>query len=78
MFWVAFGAGLGAATAIVTTRWTRKQVQKASPQAIAREAKGGVADLSRFVAASLDEGRRAADAREQELRTQYGLDQTHR
>jgi hypothetical protein len=75
LFWVSFGAGLGATTALVTTRWTRKQVQKASPQAIAREARGGIADLSRLVAGSLDEARAAADARERELRSRYGLDE---
>ena len=75
LFWVSFGAGLGATTALVTTRWTRKQVQKASPQAIAREARGGIADLSRLVAGSLDEARAAADAREVELRSRYGLDE---
>jgi hypothetical protein len=75
LFWVSFGAGLGATTAIVTTRWTRKQVQKASPHAIAREARGGLADLSRLVASSLEQGRRAADERERQLRVQYGLDQ---
>jgi hypothetical protein len=74
LFWVSFGAGLGAVTAIVTTRWTRRQVQRASPQAIAREARGGFEDLSKLVASSLDEGRRAADERERQLRAQYGLD----
>jgi hypothetical protein len=75
LFWVSFGAGLGATTALVTTRWTRKQVQKATPQAIAREARGGIADLSRLVAGSLGEARAAADARERELRSRYGLDE---
>jgi hypothetical protein len=75
LFWVSFGAGLGATTALVTTRWTRKQVQKATPQAIAREARGGIADLSRLLAGSLDEARAAADARARELRSRYGLDE---
>jgi hypothetical protein len=78
LFWVSFGVGLGATTAIVTTRWTRAQVQKASPQAIAREAKGGLADLGKLVSSSLEQGRRAADARERELRARYGLDEAHR
>jgi hypothetical protein len=77
LFWVSFGAGLGATTAIVTTRWARRQVHKASPQAIAREAKGGLTDLSRLFASSLEQGRRAADERERQLRAQYGLDQSH-
>jgi hypothetical protein len=77
LFWISFGVGLGATTAIVTTRWTRRQVQKASPQAIVREARGGLVDLTQVVAGSLAEGRRAADARERELRARYGLDQAH-
>ncbi len=67
-FWVAFGMGLGAATAILGTRWTRRQVEKAKPKAIAREAKGGILDLTKLVAASIDEGKRAMDEREAELR----------
>lgn len=67
-FWVAFGAGLGAVTAILGARWTRRQVEKAKPKAIAREAKGGILDLTKLVAASIDEGKRAMDEREADLR----------
>lgn len=72
---VAFGVGLGAATAVIASRWTRKQAKKAAPATIAREAKGGLLDLSKLVTASVDEGRRAMDARERELRETYGLDE---
>ena len=75
LFWLAFGVGLGATTAVVTTRWTRTQVRKAAPQTIAREARGGLLDLSKLVASSVDEGRRAMDERELELRQRYGLDE---
>jgi hypothetical protein len=75
LFWLSFGVGLGAATAVVTTRWTRRQVRKAAPATIAREAKGGLLDLSKLVASSVEEGRRAMDERERELRTTYGLDE---
>jgi hypothetical protein len=27
LFWVAFGVGLGAATAVMASRWTRKQAK---------------------------------------------------
>ena len=77
LFWVSFGAGLGATTAIVTTRWTRRQVQKAAPRAIASEARGGLADLGRLLATSVAQGRRAADERERQLRARYGLDEAH-
>ena len=75
LFWVSFGIGLGATSAIVASRWTRKQAHKAAPKTIAREAKGGLLDLTRLFTSSVEEGRRAADARERELREQYGLDE---
>jgi hypothetical protein len=78
LFWVAFGVGLGATTAVVASRWTKKQARKAAPATIAREAKGGLLDLSKLVASSVDEGRRAMDERERELRERYGIDETHR
>ena len=45
LFWIAFGVGLGATTAVIASRWTRKQAKKAAPATIAREAKGGLLDL---------------------------------
>ena len=68
LFWVAFGVGLGAATAVSATRWTRRQAARPKPAAVAREARRGLLDLSKLVAASIDEGKRAMDARETELR----------
>jgi hypothetical protein len=78
LFWVSFGVGLGAATAIVTTRWTRRQVKRAAPATLAREARGSLLDLSKLVAASMEEGRRAMDEREHELRDRYGAGEPHR
>ncbi|HEV8089251.1 MAG TPA: hypothetical protein VGQ50_11360 [Actinomycetota bacterium] len=78
LFWVSFGVGLGAATAIVTTRWTRRQARRAAPATLAREARGSLLDLSKLVAASMEEGRRAMDERELELRHRYRADEPHR
>lgn len=75
LFWVAFGVGLGATTAVVASRWTRKQARKAAPATIAREARGGLLDLSKLVASSVEEGRRAMDERERELRERYRVDE---
>ena len=41
------------------------------PAAVAREAKGGLLDLSKLVAASIEEGRRAMAEREAELRAEH-------
>jgi hypothetical protein len=72
-FWVALGLGAGATGAVIASRWTRKQVERAKPQTLAREAKGGLLDLSRLVAESIQEGRRAMDERERELRAQHDV-----
>ena len=72
-FWVALGVGFGAAGAILVSRWTRRQVQRAKPAAIAREARGGLLELSKLVAESVEEGKRAADERERELRAGHDV-----
>ena len=67
-FWVALGLGAGATGAILVSRWTKRQAARVAPQTIAREARGGILDLSKLVSESIAEGRRAMDEREAELR----------
>ena len=67
-FWVALGLGAGATGAVLASRWAKKQARRVAPQTIAREAKGGLLDLSKLVAESLAEGKQAMDQRERELR----------
>ena len=74
-FWVALGLGAGATGAVIASRWTRKQAQRVAPQTIAREAKGGLMDLSKLFSESIQEGKRAMDEREAELRRDAGLDE---
>ena len=66
-FWVALGLGAGATGAVVASRWARRQANKVKPTTLAREAKGGLMDLSKLVAESIEEGRRAMEEREREL-----------
>jgi hypothetical protein len=40
---------------------------------IAREARGGLLELSKLVAESVEEGKRAADERERELRAKHDV-----
>jgi hypothetical protein len=72
-FWVALGLGAGATGAILASRWTRKQARRVAPQTIAREAKGGLLDLSKLVSESIQEGKRAMDERESELLREAGI-----
>ncbi len=68
LFWVALGLGAGAAGAIVTLRFARRQAERVAPSRLAREAKGGLMDLAKLVSESVAEGQRAMRDREDELR----------
>jgi hypothetical protein len=69
-FWVALGLGAGATGAVLTSRWARRQANKVNPATLAREAKGGLMDLSKLVAESIEEGKRAMEERERVLRAE--------
>jgi hypothetical protein len=68
LFWVALGLGAGAASAILATRFVRKQTAKVAPANLAREARGGMMDLARLVSDSLAEGKAAMHQKEDQLR----------
>ena len=69
LFWVALGLGAGAASAILTMRFVRRQTGKVAPAALAREARGSMMDLAKLVSDSLAEGKAAMQQKEDELRT---------
>ena len=48
----------------MASRWTKKQAQRVAPQSLAREAKGGLLDLSKLVSESIQEGKQAMAERE--------------
>jgi hypothetical protein len=70
-FWVALGLGAGATGAVAASRWAKRQAAKVAPAAIVREARGGMLDLSKLVAESMAEGRRAMAEAEAEARAEY-------
>jgi hypothetical protein len=70
LFWVALGLGAGAASAIIASRFVRKQTAKVAPANLAREARGSMMDLARLVSASINEGKVAMQQREIELRSE--------
>jgi hypothetical protein len=67
-FWVALGLGAGATGTVIASRWTKKQAKKVGPAALAREARGGLFELSKLMSESIAEGKRAMAERERELR----------
>ena len=70
LFWLALGLGAGAASAILASRFVRKQTAKVAPANIAREARGGMMDLAKLVSDSLSEGKAAMHQKEDELRSE--------
>jgi hypothetical protein len=72
-FWVALGLGSGATGAVLVGRWARRKAEAIRPQTLVREAKGGLLDLSKLVAESIEEGKRAMAQRERELREEHDL-----
>lgn len=69
-FWIALGLGAGATGSVLASRWAKRQANKVRPATLAREAKGGLMDLSKLVAESIEEGKRAMEERERELRAE--------
>jgi hypothetical protein len=69
IFWLALGLGAGAAGAVMSMRFVRKQSQRVAPATLAREARGGVMDLARLFSESIAEGKRAMAEKEDELRS---------
>ena len=70
LFWVALGLGAGVASAIIASRFVRKQTAKVAPAHLAREARGSLMDLTKLVAESINEGKVAMRQRELELRSE--------
>ncbi|MGH2590543.1 MAG: hypothetical protein ACRDGW_07085 [Actinomycetota bacterium] len=68
VFWIALGLGAGAAGAIMTMRFARRQASKVAPANLAREARGGLMDLARLFSESIAEGKGAMREKEDELR----------
>jgi hypothetical protein len=68
VFWIALGLGAGAAGAIMTMRFARRQASKVAPANLAREARGGLMDLAKLFSESVAEGKEAMREKEDELR----------
>ena len=66
-FWIALGIGAGAAGAIMTTRFARRQARKVAPATLAREARGGIMDIAKLFSEAIEEGKAAMRETEDEL-----------
>ena len=70
LFWVGLGLGVGAASAILASRFVRRQTAKVAPANLAREARGSMLDLAKLVSDSVAEGKAAMEEKEDELRSE--------
>jgi hypothetical protein len=68
VFWLALGLGAGAAGAVWSLRFARRQAKRV-PGSLAREARGGLLELSKLISESIEEGKRAMAEKEDELRS---------
>jgi hypothetical protein len=57
----------------MASRWARRQAGKVAPQNLAREAKGSLLDFSKLVSESIEEGKRAMEEREREVRDRHDV-----
>lgn len=67
-FWLSAGLAAGATGAVLTSRWLKKQTKRMAPTHIAKEMQHDLVDLSKRVAGSVAEGKRAMEEREREIR----------
>jgi hypothetical protein len=67
-FWIAVGVG----ATYYASRWWRRQRGRYGAEGVAEKARQGARDLFALTRASIEEGRRAAAQKENELREAYG------
>lgn len=68
LFWV----GVGVAASVAVYRWARKQRARYGPEATAAKIADGLRDLGTLVRQAMEEGARAMDEKEAELRAALG------
>ena len=66
-FWLTAGLAAGATTAVLASRWLKKQSQRMAPTHVAKEMQGDLMDLSKRLAGSIAEGKAAMEQREREI-----------
>jgi hypothetical protein len=69
-FWTALGLGAGVTTAILASRWAKRQSEQVrqAPAATLRQARSGLGNLATLIRRSAEAARAAAAEREAEFR----------
>jgi hypothetical protein len=72
IFWLAMGLGAGVTTAVMVSRWARRQAERMAPPNLARQAGETVRDVGSLVGEALSEFRRGMAEKESEVRASLG------
>jgi hypothetical protein len=72
IFWLAMGLGAGVTTAVIVSRWARRQAERMAPPNLARQAGETVRDVGSLVGEALSEFRRGMAEKESEVRASLG------
>lgn len=73
LFWAFLGVGVGAAVGVAAVRWAGRTKKRYSPPNLARGAGRAAEGLAERLQGAIEEGRRAMEEREAELRAELGL-----
>lgn len=68
IFWLAMGLGAGATSAVMASRWARRQARRMAPPTLARQFGRSIQDMGAVVAEAGREFHRAMTEKESELR----------
>ena len=68
LFWI----GVGVAAAYYGSRWLRRQRERITPENVAARAAERLGGVMELVRVSVEEGRKAAAEKEEEIRTSLG------
>ncbi len=67
LLWLALGLGAGATSAVLVSRWVRRQTQKLAPANVGRQAGRAATDLAERMVEAAGEFRAGAAEREREI-----------
>ena len=70
LFWTALGLGAGVTTAILVSRWMRRQTERMAPTNIGQQMAGAARDMGQLAREALEEWRKGMAEKEAEIRAQ--------
>jgi hypothetical protein len=72
IFWLAMGLGAGVTTAVMVSRWARRQAERMAPPNLARQAGETFRDAGSLVTEAIAEFRKGVAEKESQVRALLG------